>query len=205
MARLITLGVFTGLLALFSVITEAAYINYGGCIEGIDCYGDLYNPSRQSDPYSNPYHSNSKRLDSGYASEPNHHPWLTDSNPRLDSGQDDRKGLDPDISSFISDFQNNTTNSYSRSGYASFSYKKTSGFKETKLSYEDLERIKSVVDNSHTPSRASRDLLKSVVKKDAPAKEKLAPPGFFSFELVIAFHVLLFFVAFIFFKIDDRS
>ncbi|MDX1695876.1 MAG: hypothetical protein R3208_19080 [Ketobacteraceae bacterium] len=204
-------------LAMVSSGTLAALINENDCYGDMDCYLDTmstwqsgfvadmqagYGPMTQSlalvpDTVMPVPDRKSKR---------HRESWLDTTDTAFDSAMDNsrdqqRLEFDPEVLSFITDFDNSDFGNPGRRNYAQFNYRKTSGFKQIRLSHEDLDHVRNIVDSSSRP-RGSSDFLaeSSTIVKRPPAEPIEFNP--FSLQMIIIFHIVLFVIAFIVFKLD---
>ena len=218
------LRLFTTIFAFFTATVMAtagtsalaALIDESACYGAMDCYTSI-------GQWQNPFEKN---LQSGYAdmgqqlmAEPElgtssrsrrsrvsaQDSWLesadTALDPALDETQSDRLEFDPEVVAFITDFQKESFNTPAQNNYARFNYDKTSGFKQIRLSQEDMDHVRDIVSSS-SASRGSSDVLSAGNPKAKRPPVKPVDSGPFSLQMIIIFHIALFVIAFIVFKLD---
>lgn len=109
--------------------------------------------------------------------------------------QDD---FEVEISSFISDFEHKSIKN--PSNFSSFNYKQTSGFKNVRLSKQDMSYVQSVVASKSSPTKETRALV--AVAQSSSEKETKPPPSFeiFSLKTLVILLLELLIIVFIVFK-----
>ncbi len=205
--------------AVLSNSALAALIDENHCYGAADCYSNI---TQWQNPFENSLKTGYDAMDNNLVDMPDigdsrssrrnrRNPvagadtWLesadTALDPALDDTQSDRMEFDPEVVAFITDFQKESFNAPARHNYAQFNYDKTSGFKQIRLSQEDMDHVRDIVSSS-SASRGSGDVLSSGNPKAKRPPVKPVDSGPFSLQMIIIFHIALFVIAFIVFKLD---
>lgn len=188
----------------FPVASRAALVSQDDCLKSYNCVTDTSETSFQdlnaSVSFSDIYNADIIDIKDFSVSEA-----LGDSTLlRREGNKDLRESnelFDEEISEFVANFKSHSSRSMQVNGYASFQYKSGSGFKDIKLSSEDLQRMKAAIRSSMPSSnKATKEIV--AISKKAPDTNiqvvKGKPP---SLTKIILYHVAILTLIFLVWKV----